>query len=322
MKIYSRFLFVIFLIVSRTGYSQLIPSKPNQVDQNGIKQGEWIYLFDENWNLTEDRELGEAYQMITYKDGKPVGRVAEYSLNGELLVEYDSLVSEDPLIYEGMKKVYSEEGNLVSLGHFQNGKMDTTFVTHKFKQLIDTYSQEIPNHSDLAYTANNLAYLYLAQERYDSAEIYYRTSQEIREKALGINDVVYANSCNKLAYVLVQQGKLIEAEPLYKTSMRVHGQVLGTDSDYYVGARSNLAYIYMITKRFKLAETLYLEAAEWRLNDYGKDDKHYKYYNFQLARVYAKLNDWQKALNAYLLSKELTGTSKVDLLWFVELMKE
>ena len=263
--------FFLLLIIARTGYSQLIPSKPNEVDQNGKKQGDWIYLFDEEWNLTDNLDLAEAYQLISYIDGKPVGSVSEYSRNGHLLVEYDSLVSEDPFLYEGMQKVYSEEGNLVSIGYFHSGKMDTILVIQKFMQLLSTYFREKPNHLDLAYTANNLAYLYLAQNRYDSAEVYYKIAQQIRETELGVDHVIYANSCNKLGYVLVQQKKFKDAEPLYKVSLKVHEKVLGKESDYYVGARGNLAYIYMNTERYSLAIPLYQEAVDTYRNDENKN---------------------------------------------------
>jgi len=234
----------------------------------------------------------------------------------------DSVINEDPLQYEGTLTEYSKEGNIVSVEYIQNGQMDTTYTILRFRLLIDTYQQEIPGHLDLAFTANNLAYLYREQQRYDSAEIYYRLSKEIREKELGMNHVIYANSCNKLGYVLMKQGKLDQADPMYKISKRVHGQILGKESDYYKNARGNLAYIYMETGRYELAESLYQEAADMQLKANGKEDESYKYNSYQLARVYAKLNDWEKALNAYLKAKNITEISKEHLLWFVELMEE
>jgi tetratricopeptide (TPR) repeat protein len=322
MKFNLSLLLIGFLMLSNTGFSQSIPLRPNQIDENGLNLGDWVYLYDEDWDLTEDGTTAEYYQLVTYKNGKPLGMVVEYFRNGQILVEFDSIVSEDPLLYEGMQKVYSEEGNLVSIGYISNGKLDTTFVIQMFMQLIDTYTQEKPDHLDLANTANNLAYLYVAQEQYDSAEIYYRIAQEIREQELDMDDVLYANSCNKLAHVLVQQGRLLEAEPLYETSMRVHGQTLGKESDYYKNSRSNLAYIYMKTARYEQAKTLYQEAVARQLKDKEGKDESYRYYCYKLARVYAKLNDWENALDAYLESKNINDISKANMLWFVELMEE
>jgi tetratricopeptide (TPR) repeat protein len=314
-------LFCLFLQVDIV-LSQSLPSKPNQIDQNGIKQGDWVYFYDDEWNTLENGTNAAFYRLIKYEDGMPAGQVVDYYLNGQMQMSIDSVINEEPLQYDGLLTEYSEEGNKVLIEYMHNGKTDTISTIIMFRQLIGTYQKEIPGHLDLAYTANNLAYLYREQQQYDSAEIYYKLAKDIREKELGINDVIYANSCNKLGYVLMKQGKLTQAEPMYMTSKRVHGKILGKESDYYKNSRGNLAYIYMETGRYSLAKTLYQEAVDMQMNTKGKEDESYRSYTYQLARVYTKLNDWENALNSYLESKNITDISKVNLLWFVELMDE
>lgn len=315
-------LLIAFLVLPKAGFSQELLSRPNHVNVNGIKYGDWVYFYDEEWNSLESITNSAYYRLVTYKDGKPVGQVADYFRNGQMQMSIDSVINEEPLQYEGMLAEYSEEANIVLVEFMQNGQMDTTSTILKFRQLIDTYQQDIPNHLDLAYTANNLAYLYREQQHYDSAEVYYRLAKEIREKQLGKNHVIYANSCNKLGYVLMKQGKLEQAEPMYELSKQVHGQNLGIESDYYKNANGNLSYIYMKTGRYELAKSLYLETVSNELKNKGKEDKSYKNNCYQLARVYARLDDSKNALRFYLIAKNITEITEEHLGWFEELMAE
>jgi len=312
---------MVLLILSNAGHSQSLPTRPNLMDAEGNKNGAWIYYYDEDWNPIEDATNALFYRLITYKAGKPIGEMADYYGNGQIQMSVESVINEDPLEFDGMLAEYSKEGNIVLVEFRKNGIMDTATTIRKFRQLINTYQQKKPNHLDLAYTANNLAYLYREQPQYDSAEIFYNMAKEIREVELGTSHVIYANSCNKLGYVLIKQNKFEQAEPLYKISMQVHGQTLGEESDYYKNARGNLAFIYMQTQRYDLAETLYKEAINAHLNTEDKNDRSYRYNCFQLARVYAKLNQRDKALSFYLEAKNITEISEEHADWFEELLK-
>lgn len=322
MKLNAISLLLVFSLFANKGLAQVLPSRPNQIDGNDIKYGNWVYYYDSEWNELENGTNAEFYRLISYENGKPVGLVADYFRNGQIQMSIDSVINEEPLQYEGMFARYSEEGNIVMVEYMVKGQMDTISTINRFNQLIDTYQQEKPEHLDLAYTANNLAYLYREQHQYDSAEIYYRLAKEIREKKLGEDHAIYGNSCNKLGYVLLKQGKLEQAEPMYLISKKVHGQTLGKESDYYKNARENLAYIYMETGRYHLAEALYMEAVAMELKFKGKEDASYKYYCYQLAWVYAKLNQKEKALDFYLKAKNLNEISKEHLGWFKDLLEK
>lgn len=312
---------VAFLFLTKIGFTQSLPSRSNLIDTSGNKYGDWIFYYDSDWNSIENETNAEFYRLITYKEGKPIGKVVDYFRNGKMQMSIDSLITEEPLQYEGMLALYSEEGNMISVEIMKKGQMDTTTTILKFKQLIDNYQKEIPGHLDLANTTNNLAYLYREQPQYDSAETYYRIAQEIREKELGTNHVIYGNSCNKLGYVLMKQGKLEQAEPMYMISKKIHDQTLGKESDYYKNARGNLAYIYLETGRYEQAELLYQEAIGNQMNTVDKKDESFRFYCYQLARINAKLSRWEKARDFYLDSKNITEVSKKDMLWFVELLK-
>lgn len=309
------------ILLIKVGFSQNASERSNQSDENSTKQGDWVYYYDEDWNTIENKKNASFYRLITYRDGRPIGQVADYFANGQMQMSIDSVITEEPLAYQGMLAEYSEEGNIVLVEFMNKGAMDTSACIRKFKALIEEYQMEIPEHLDLAYTANNLAYLYREQQLYDSSELYYRMAYDIRKKKLGSNHVIYGNSCNKLGYVLMKQEKLDEAAPLYEEAKRIHGATLGMGSDYYKNARNNLGYIYMNSGKFSLSLDQYNEALDDLQKSNEKNEKLIDYYTFQLARVYAKMEDWDSALEAYLTSKNITKITKDHMLWFVELME-
>lgn len=313
-------LILYFFLVSGFAKAQSLPVRDNHVDLNGKKQGDWIYYYDTDWNILKDSTGSQFYRFLHYKNSNPSGRVRDYYADGRIQMLVDSIINEDPEKYEGNLSLYSEEGNITLVEYYTNGQLDTAQSIILFEQLITKYQKEIPGHLDLAFTANNLAYLYREQQRYNMAESYYLLAKEIREKQLGTNNVLYANSCNKLAYVYFQQGIYDRAEPLYIISKRVHEMTLGKESGYYANARGNLAYIYFKTDQYHLAEPLYKEAVEMFLTMNGNDNPSYLKNSYQLARVYAKMGKWESALEAYMVAKSITRISKEHMLWFVELL--
>ena len=89
-----------------------IPINPNKVDDQGRKTSKWTILFDENWNEIENTGEAAFYRLITYEEGRPVGQMGDYYLNGQIQMEA-KLISENPETYDGEVIWYSEEGNIV-----------------------------------------------------------------------------------------------------------------------------------------------------------------------------------------------------------------
>lgn len=311
----------ILLLFTFAATAQVLSTAPNKVDSLGLKQGQWIYYYDQDWNILEDSAGAQFYRTISYQDSKPFGALGDYYRNGQLQMSAEQMIRENPDLYEGLVSQYSEEGNVTLVEFYKDGQLDTVRSIAVFEGLIEKYQKEIPNHPDLAFTANNLAYLYREQKNYLKAEEYYLMAKEIREVALEPGHVVYGNSCNKLAYVYLQQGKYDQAEPLYLIAKEIHGEKLGKESDYYRNARGSLSYIYFQTERYELALPLIQEACQLYLKSGGADAPSYLRANYQLARAYAHMKDRKKAKEAYLLSKQKSSLGKEDKQWFDELMK-
>jgi CHAT domain-containing protein/Tfp pilus assembly protein PilF len=109
----------------------------------------------------------------------------------------------------------------------------------------------------VAISLNNLAVLYVAQDRYAEAEPLYKRSLAIDEKALGPDHPNVATALNNLALLYKVQGRYAEAEPLYKRSLAIREKALGPDHTNVATALNNLASLYQEQGRYADAEPLY-----------------------------------------------------------------
>lgn len=99
-----------------------IPSNPNKFNTKGQRTGTWTTLNDKNWKETTNQDSAFYYRIITYDQGKPVGVVKDYYLNGNLQWQ-GKLVSENPdIIADGMITYFNESGAKTSEGLMQGNK--------------------------------------------------------------------------------------------------------------------------------------------------------------------------------------------------------
>ena len=71
-----------------------------------------------------------------------------------------------------------------------------------------------PDHPDVAFSLNNLAFLYSKQGRYADAEPLFKRALAIREKALGPNHPDVGVSLNNLAVLYAAQSRYADALPI------------------------------------------------------------------------------------------------------------
>lgn len=117
MKMYF-FLLLICSMASTLLYAQ-IPTKPNVI-KNGLKEGEWIYLFDQQWNETH---VGVAfYKIVNYKSGKPIGLSTYYYSNGAKYWEGNILSDDSVDIYDGKCYNFHKNGKIAVEWNYSNGK--------------------------------------------------------------------------------------------------------------------------------------------------------------------------------------------------------
>ena len=77
------------------------------------------------------------------------------------------------------------------------------------------------DHTSVANTYNNMAFVYDTQGKLDEKMKLYSKSLEIKKKNLGENHTSVANTYNNMALVYSQQGKLDEAIKLYNKSLEI-----------------------------------------------------------------------------------------------------
>jgi len=251
-------LLCVLLYAYTTCNSQSLPFKPNMIDSNGLKHGEWIYYYDNDWNTLNDSINVSFYRLTNYKDSKPIGKVTDYYSDGGIQMQADSMIQENPDTYHGNLFFYSKLGRIHSVEFYNNGVMDTIKTIQIFESLIEKYQKEIPTDLDLAQTANDLAYLYRVQGNYGLAEKYYEIAKNIRENRLGKSNLLYAHSCAKLGWVYLKQSRHLDAESLFLNSLRIYENQLGKSSDRYRDVRDHLITIYKETNQdIKLKDLQY-----------------------------------------------------------------
>lgn len=114
---------------------------------------------------------------------------------------------------------------------------------------------------DMMPTLNNLAALYMSQERYDEAELLLQGNMILSKQQIEVKDSVSMHLLNNLALVYVQQGKYGRAEPLYQYVLSIAEQQLGAMHPADVAQTlNNLAVLYRMQREYSKAEPLLLRA--------------------------------------------------------------
>ncbi|MBD2513710.1 tetratricopeptide repeat protein [Nostoc sp. FACHB-973] len=119
-------------------------------------------------------------------------------------------------------------------------------------------------HSDVAYSLNNLALLYGFAGRYSEAEPLFQKALELRKRLLGDNHPHVASSLNNLAELYRSIGRYKKAEPLFKQALELRKRLLGENHPDVANSLNNLAGLYESTGRHSEAEPLFKQALELR----------------------------------------------------------
>jgi tetratricopeptide (TPR) repeat protein len=129
----------------------------------------------------------------------------------------------------------------------------------------------VNDHTNVAATLNNLAYLYNAQGKLAEAEPLYQKALEMRQRLFADDHPDVAISLNNLAYLYKSQGKLAEAEPLLKQALAMNQRLFVGDHPKVATSLNNLAYIYNAQGKLAEAESLYQQALAMRQHLFAGD---------------------------------------------------
>lgn len=165
-----------------------------------------------------------------------------------------------------------------------------------------------PDHSDVASSLHNQAWLYFDQGKYSVAEPLFLRSLSIREHILDPNDLEISTSLLNLGNCYVSLGRYNEAAPLIARSLRIREKVLGPEHPDLVDvfmAQGNLFYDLDQTADAEFLVSRSLNIAEKKL---GKDHPDIASILTSLAEIY-KVNDRLDEAEAFILrSLKITET--------------
>lgn len=94
---------------------------------NGVKHGFCTTYMNRGFKSVRTYESAKYYREANYKNGKPVGVVKDYFLNGMLQFEGEML-SEFPSVYDGVIKIYGKNGKLKNIRDYDKGDEIATYM--------------------------------------------------------------------------------------------------------------------------------------------------------------------------------------------------
>ncbi|MBX3100998.1 MAG: hypothetical protein KF690_00660 [Bacteroidetes bacterium] len=110
----------ILLLLSEYSLAQ-VPTASNAINSNGLAHGDWVVLFDRDWEPAYRVEDVSYYRKVSFNNGVPVGIVRDYYLNGTLQFE-GKLSSCNPKdIPHGLCTWYHPNGKKAQECTFNNG---------------------------------------------------------------------------------------------------------------------------------------------------------------------------------------------------------
>jgi antitoxin component YwqK of YwqJK toxin-antitoxin module len=75
------------------------------------------------FGATKDYDSAKYYRLANYEDGKPIGLVKDYFMDGTLQFEGE-MISEFPSVYDGTIRIYSENGILIKERQYDKGNLN------------------------------------------------------------------------------------------------------------------------------------------------------------------------------------------------------
>ncbi|MFY0687466.1 MAG: hypothetical protein JXQ90_09890 [Cyclobacteriaceae bacterium] len=149
-----------------------IPFRPNAYDADSLKTGEWVYYYDEYFDIIEKAKKATYYRLVTFEKGEPVGEMGDYYANGKPQM-VGRLLSENPEIFEGKSTYYGENEYVVGIEYSQKGVVDHRKSLEELRIVYEEWPEDKEQISDYLLLLSNLADLYIYNIQYEEAESLY-----------------------------------------------------------------------------------------------------------------------------------------------------
>ncbi len=231
----------------RNGVFRFVSKKRIAVSSRELEPIRFAFNDGELWNVNDDNPY-----FLPIEDLKELIRQTQQQRG----VKDPNLAT----LYFRMGDIYRRRLNQ---GEAQDYKTEQALAIEYYQKAVEL-QKELGLDIDLAYTLNNLAFLYNNQGRYSEAEPLYQQALAIRRRLLGEEHPDVATSLNDLAYLYYNQGRYAEAEPLLQQALAIRRRLLGEEHPDVATSLNNLALLYNNQGRYAEAELLYMQALESR----------------------------------------------------------
>jgi tetratricopeptide (TPR) repeat protein/DNA-binding XRE family transcriptional regulator len=150
-------------------------------------------------------------------------------------------------------------------------------------------------HSDYAYSLNNLALSYHYQGRYEEAESLYRQSLRIREELFGHEHYTIAQSLHNLGGLYYDRGHYAQAEAFVQRALPILQKLFGPEDLLSLHLLNNLGFIYIRRGTYTQAEPLLQRVVDLREKRLGIEHPDTLISLFLLANLYAARKQYEQA---------------------------
>lgn len=114
---------IAFVLINFFAVAQNFPVSPNQLDENGLRQGHWTILYDSVWKQVNQPDSAKYYRLVRFDKGKPSGKVRDFFRNGNK--QWDGYLSAiNPDVFEGEANFYYQNGKISATRNYVNGKVN------------------------------------------------------------------------------------------------------------------------------------------------------------------------------------------------------
>jgi CHAT domain-containing protein len=278
--------------------AQNIPIRPNAIDAEGLKTGDWVYYYDRTDENTEKRDSAATYRLITYKKGQPDGKVRNYFKDGRLQFEA-TLYKEIPELYDGEAILYSREGHPVKFEFYEAGVLNAEKSITRMNAIVAEHKQNISTHTSYATSLNNLAILYHGAGRNVDVERLHMQAIAIYKENLVDSYLDYALCLNSLGSFYYGMCRHSETEPLFLEALKIRKEILGETNAWYLVSLNNLASLYKVMGRYAEAEPLYKQTLQIKKIKVGESAPSYAVTLNNLAQLYELMGRFAEAEPLY-----------------------
>lgn len=282
---FMRLLSLVLLLLSNfiIIHAQL-PQKPNATDADGLKQGEWIFLYD----ITEEEAVDTSeiafYRIVNYKDGKPVGNAEDYYITGEKRAEM-IMISDNPMILDGSHKIFYKDGQLKSLVEYDMGKPKDEKKFFYPDGSVDSS----------AYYYDSAKKMF-AKENLFGAIDNYKKSLVLKKSKIGTENIDYCTVLKDLGYALVIAREFAEGEKAILEYKEIFERLYGKKSMAYSTALYLLSGVYQRTNQMNKAAEVCKEDMQISKEKYGENSNNYIQGSIQLGAIYQGMAKFEEAL--------------------------